>query len=183
MAESRFLKRGRMRGKRFDPTDLKKIVREQRNWTAFGKVIRPEGVGPNEPHFDLDGTDLLVDVEFQPTLIDVTCRVSAGFGGPQLGLWAVPPVGAEVAVVIPDGELEHGPIVVGILSTGQLPDGVAANVVVFAGQEVLIHDGTGGAESLVRQSAYAVHTHPSGTGQTGIPNNAQTSGTVVLKGK
>ena len=156
MTRIRGLKRRRMRGRRFDPTDLRKLVRDQRLWCALGVVVQPEGA----LHFDLDGEDLLVEVELQPSQVDVTCRVGSAFGGPNLGLWQVPPVGAEVAVLLPEGELDFQPTVVAVLSSGALPDGVAQNTVVIAEAKVLVHDGTGGAQPLATKAdvdALAAH--------------------------
>lgn len=173
-------KRGKLGAKRFDPSDLRELVKDRRLWCAMGVVIEPEGGGS---HFDLDGEDVLIEVETQPDLIDVTARLGFGFGGPNIGMYAIPPVGTEVVLLMPSGRLDFMPVVVGMLSTGDLPDGVAENVTVIANGEVLVHDGNGGTEPLVKKSEFDAHMHPTGTGPSGIPSNSPITGTTVLKAK
>ena len=178
--KARGLKRKRVRGRRFDPSDLRRLVRDQRLWCALGVVVAPDDGGL---HFDLDGEDLLVEVEIQPSQLDLTCRLGSPFGGPNLGLWQVPPVGAEVVVLLPEGEIEFQPTIVAVLSSGALPADVAENTVVIAEAQVLIHDGMGGAEPLITKSQFDQHKHGTGVGPSTVPDNIATSGTVVLKAK
>jgi hypothetical protein len=170
--------RRRIRSRRLDTSDLRNLVRDRRRWSAIGIVIVPEG---ESSHFDLDGEDLLVEVEIQPDGLDVSCRVGSAFGGPGLGMWAVPPVGSEVLIALPDGRLDFQPTIVGVLSTGQLPQGVAENVTVIANGTVLITDGgdPSGAEPLIKKSEFDNHIHPSGMGPTEKPLPA--TGTNPLK--
>src|SRR6185295_3752945 len=71
--------------------------------------------------------DVLVEVETMPTRQDLTCRLEAGAGGPGAGLWRIPPVGTEVAVVIPEGRIDFMPTIVGIMTSGEAPSRVAAD--------------------------------------------------------
>jgi hypothetical protein len=115
--------RGRKPTKRLDLTDLREAVKDQRVWCALGVVIQPDG----EPfHFELvtDGdqvTDVLVDVETQPDGLDVTCRLAAAGASQGAGLWRVPAVGDEVAVLLPDGDVSFMPTIVAVLSSGEVP--------------------------------------------------------------
>lgn len=184
--------RGQRPTKRLPMAELAELLRraDRRVYTKLGVVVRPEG---ESSHFELvaeDGgvTDVLLEVELQPDRVEVTARLASSAGGPGRGLWTVPSVGAEVAVLIPDGALDWMPIVVGVLSSGAVPageQGVAADRTIIVDGEVLIHDGAGGAESLVKRSeleavneALRVHTHlvqavgePTGpAGGPAIPN-------------
>ncbi len=119
--------------KRLDVSDLKAIVKDQRIWSNLGVVIEPED---GEPHFEIvtvDGTivDVLVEVELVPERIHVTARL-AGRGGQGRGLWEVPQVGDEVAVIVPDGEVEFCPIVVATLSGGEIPSELTEDDIIFA---------------------------------------------------
>lgn len=151
----------------------------------MGVVIKPD---EGALHFDLDGEDLLVEVELQPSKMDITCRMGSAFGGGGVGAWRVPNVGEEVVVLIPEGDVKYMPIIVASLSTGNLPNGVAENTIVIAEGQVLIHDGNGGAAELVTMAEFRAHTHPDATGGTGptldpIPGLGPITGTTVLKAK
>jgi len=180
MAEIRNMKRQRTRSKRLDLAPLKEILKDRRCWVCMGVVVVPDG---ESSHFELVDGDVLVDVETQPDQEDMTCRL-AGSGGNDRGLWQIPNVGDEVMVVLPAGEREFMPTIIGVLSTGKTPNGVAANVTVIADGEVQIHN-NGAVDSLVKKLAYSAHVHPTGTGPSGPPDNASApaSYTTVLKGE
>lgn len=119
--------------KRFDMTALREALADGRVHASLALVVL-EG----SSHFEVtEGADVLVDVELQPSGV----RTSARLGG--VGIYAIPPVGAEVIVLVPDGELEAGAVLVA--RTGEAPDGLAADTLVVvapAGGTVLVHDGT-----------------------------------------
>lgn len=185
-------KRGGRPTKRLDLTDIRHLLRDQRQWTALGVVVKPEDGGE---HWEIvgggAGVDVMVEVELQPTQEIVTARLAAG-------MWIVPDVGDEVAVILPAGALDFMPIVTCILSHA-LPaeQGPAPRRIVIArgpGTEVLIHDGNGGAEPLVKKSEFDGHKHaaPTLVGASygvGTDPAAQTGGaapvigTTVLKAK
>lgn len=95
---------------------------------------------PDQPsHFDIETEEvpreILVDVELVPSGERVLCRL--GFG--TFGVYSIPAVDQEVAVLIPHDpqslikdELENHPIIVGILSTETPGDLVAGTVIVEA---------------------------------------------------
>jgi len=171
------------RGKRrLDLSGMKKALQDDRVWTKLAVVTTDDDSGS---HFELDGEDLLVEVELIPGEERLTARM--GLGGNNAGLFLIPPVGTEVVLLIPDGEFDCGPCIVGILSTGAMPGGLAEGVAVLAAaQNVLIHDGSdSGVDQLVFKTAYEAHVHPTGVGPSGVADNAAapTSYTQVLKAK
>lgn len=190
--------RGRRGSKRFDLTDLRALLKDQREWSSIGRVFLPPG---QAQHFEITGGDIFVDVILQPSLVDVTCRLAAG-------MWLVPALGEEVVVSIPEGQLEFMPVVIGVLSTGKVPSAQQPSPtrIAIVRQEVVIHDGSGGANPLPTLASlqasidkinglidkYIMHTHTGvlvGTAVTGPPvdviitHAADAAGTNVLKGK
>jgi hypothetical protein len=182
-------KRKRTRAKKLDLTDIRHVLKDKRQWIAMGVVFKPEG---ESSHFELvveDGVlvDILVDVETVPEGADVTARL----GGAALshGIITIPAEGDEVALMMPSGEMAFLPVIVALLSTNQLPnptgEGPAEGRTLILNAEVLVHDGTGATDQLVKKTAYAAHKHPTGTGASGVPDNAAaaSSYTDILKSK
>lgn len=171
MSIVRRTKRPRHARRRLDLTAMREVLRDGKVWTFLGLVVTRDG-----RHFVLEEKDVLVELIMVPGGEPVTARMGAAGGGQGVGIWYVPPPGSEVACIVPDGELECGALIIGVLSSGGLPNGVAAGVTVIANTDkVLIHDGQGNTDSLVKKSAFASHIHPSGTGPTGTANNAGAS--------
>lgn len=121
----------------------------------------------------------------------------------QYGFSSVPMPGAEAVVVFPGGDRGH-PLVVAVDDRRYRPrDGEPGDVRLYhkdgaiitlrengdivvsakSGGQVLVDDGGGGTEPLITKSQFDAHFHPTGTGPSGVPNNAATSGTTVIKGK
>lgn len=180
--------RRRVGAKKLDLSDLRHVLRDRRAWAGMGLVIEPED---GEPHFEIvveDGNivDILIEVEIVPERIHVTARLS-GSGGQNTGLWQIPQIGDEVAVLIPDGEVDFCPIIVGVLSGGQIPNGGGQGpdqtTTVIVNSKVLVHDGAGGAAPLPTKAEFDAHTHPTGVGPSGVPSNAPITGTTVLEAK
>ncbi len=181
-------KRGNRGAKRLDLTDIREALKDGRVWTALGVVVQP---ADGSPHWEIvDNADVMVEVELQPDRVPAFCRLAAG-------MWIVPTVGEEVAVLIPAGEIEFSPTILCILASvvpgtqGPTPDRI-----VIARSEVVIHDGSGGASALALKSDvsdlrghYIAHTHATagGTGTPSPPATAATAptptGTTVLKAK
>lgn len=145
--------RGQRPTKRLDLSDVKEALRDTRQWTALGIVAEgPDG----SPHWEVvgDNADVMVEVVIQPDQVPLFCRLAAG-------MWIVPDVGDEVAVIVPAGELDFMPVITCILShalpTAQGPQ--PQRIVIVRG-EVLIHDGAGGAVPLAYKSdVEAVEAH------------------------
>lgn len=148
--------RGNRPTKRLDLTDIRHALADGRQWAAIGVVVQPED---GAPHWEIvaDNGDVIVEVELQPEQVPVTARLAAG-------MWIVPDVGDEVAVILPAGELDFMPIITCVLAhavpTTQGPQ--PGRVVIVSG-EVFVHDGTGGAVPLALKSDVdALATHVDG---------------------
>ncbi len=142
-------KRGNRPTKRLDLTDMRHLFRDGRVWSGLGVVIAPDG-GPHwriEPNGSGDPFDITVEVEIMPSQVHVTARLRAG-------MWEVPDVGDEVAILIPAGEIDFQPIVIATLSSGSVPavQGPEPGRILIVKGEVLVHDGTGGAVALALKS-------------------------------
>lgn len=192
--------RGQRGSKRLDLTDMRALMRDQRTWCSIGRVFVPPG---EASHYTIDDGDIIVEVVLQPSLHDVTCRLAGG-------MWIVPAVDEEVVVVLPEGEMTFMPTIIAILSTGNVPSAQQPTPtrMVIQRQEVVVHDGAGGADPLPTLASlqasidklneliakYKLHVHDGGTlpgaltGPPQAPNVAITdaddaTGTTVLKGK
>lgn len=186
-------KRGRKAAKRLDLSDLRHVLKDGRIWTGIGIATAPDD---GSPHWRIEvddageGVDVLVDVVLQPEGIPVSARLAAG-------VWIVPAIGDEVIVVIPAGRVDFMPAIVGLLSSNNVPTGGGQGPqpgrIVLAMAQVLVHDGTGGAEELVKRSEFLKHTHvTAGTGPATPPtllpsepygSSTDFPGTLVLRAK
>lgn len=116
--------RRRKASKRLDLSDMKHALRDGRIWCALGVVTKPEG---SDSHFEVvtefgQPVEVLVEVVTMPGGLELSCRLGSFAGGPGMGLWRVPAEGDEVAVMVPDGEIEFQPTIVAVLSTGEVPE-------------------------------------------------------------
>lgn len=128
--------------KRMDTSDLEVLIQRligNYKWVAIAKVIVPEGEAKHWRTVEKDGkvVDVLVDVETQPGLLDITCRLGCDAGALGGGLWRVPPVGAEVIVCMPDGELEHNPTIVKVCSSRDVPARVSDERTILVASDVI----------------------------------------------
>ena len=162
--------------KRFDATNMCKALEDmgfvRGFFSCLGIVLASEDGGP---HFELDGEDLTVEVSLMPTQTQLTVRVGTVAGGPGSGIWRVPPVGAEVLVAVPDGDLDFQPTLASWYSSGSLPSDISESTLVIAapaGGNIYLHDGSGNVDQLVTKSAYEAHTHGSPVGPTTVADNA-----------
>lgn len=107
-------------------------------WVAIGTVMPAQG----GQHYDTHGgKDVTVEVELHPSGATITCRIGSAAGGPDQGVWGVPEPGDEVAVLIPDGEIDAGGIVVATLSSGGAPDRAAPKTVLVKADKVIVQAG------------------------------------------
>lgn len=120
--------RSKQGAKRVDLTGLREVLRDRRCWACMGLIVK----GDDGSHFELDATDVLVEVESVPDGKRMTARLGSLAGGPGRGVWAIPPVGTEVAMIVPEGSTEFGPIIVGTLSTGEVPSELDETIVVMS---------------------------------------------------
>ena len=153
-----------------------------RNGTAVGIVTEYDGT-----HYRIqDDGDRRIFVHVTLLPEGNECEAEL-FGGP---VWAIPDVGAEVIVALPDGSLNGRPTIVATMDVLAHPRTAPGRVVIWARDRIeliapqvfLSSDGTSG-EPLITKSQYDAHKHPSGTGPTGIPDNATTSGTEIARGQ
>lgn len=187
---ARNIRRQRKGTKRLDLTAMKAALKDQRAWACLGVVLEAQDSGN---HFDIDDNVISVEVDLQPSQEQITACVAAIGGSFGAGIYAIPPVGAEVYVLIPDGELDFCPVIIGLSSSGTLPSDIGVNTIVIAsppGGEVIIHDGSGSTEALVKKSEFDGHTHGPGSFEAGGDPVAGTSagassvtGTTILKAK
>lgn len=180
--------------KRIDLSDIRDAIMGgmiQGAQVAFG-VVSPTDEGDVPWSIEEENgvpVDVLVDVELMPDGTDVTARLGSLGGGAGYGIWALPPEGTEVAVIIPMGQVDFMPIIVAVLSSRRVPDRIGENKLVIVaqdrveiiGEQVYISSDGEAGEPLVRLSQYQAHFHPTGVGPSGTPNNAATAGTTVLK--
>lgn len=152
---------------------IKAAVQDGRVWVKIGVVRLFDG---ETSHYELDGEDIVVDVELMPERHHALCRLGNGHGG----VVRVPAVGTEVLVAVPEGDMDCDPVIVAELSSGAVPDGVSESVAVIrvpAGGKLKIHAGSAGdAQPLAtkadvetlrgelntfRTAVFNVHTHVS----------------------
>lgn len=143
-------KRNRSPRRRLDLTAMREALATGEVWTVLGVVSK----GDRASHWELYEDDLLIEVETVPDGELLSCRMGSLAGGANYGVWAIPPLGTEVVVVVPRGDYTFSPCIVATLSSGDLPDGIAEGVTVVANAEVLIHDGDGGTQKLVTKDDY-----------------------------
>lgn len=182
--------RSKKASKRIDLSDIREVLKDRRMWAGLGVVVAPTDGSPHwRIETDDSGTaiDILVEVVIQPDQIPITARLTAG-------MWTVPAIDEEVAILIPAGQVDFQPIIVGILSSNSVPNATgqapSPTQIVIARGKVYIHDGSGGAEPLVRKSDFDGHTHGPGSftngsgAVTGVSAGASAAtGTSVLEAK
>lgn len=114
-------KRGVRGGKRLDVNQLKALIASMPLVTSLGVVRKFPG---ESSHFEVNtengDNEILVDVELIPSGERVQCRL--GFGND--GVYRIPRVNSEVAVLVPynpqsliKDSLDYEPIIVGVLDT------------------------------------------------------------------
>ncbi len=178
-------KRARHGKRRLDLSAVREALRDRRIYSALAIVTK----GANGIHYEIDEDegDILVEVVTVPDGIALTARLGAVAGAAGAGVYAIPPVGTEVAVMVPAGDLHFSPVIVATLSTGNIANpsgqGPTETQTVIVNGTVLVHDGLGGAQPLVTKAEFDAHKHPTGVGPSGIPDNSPITGTTVLKAK
>lgn len=182
---TRIIKPKRSRGpvKRLDLTDMRELFRDRRMWSAVGVVTAPEG----ESHYEIvqsgaDAVDILVEVVTQPSLENLTCRMLGG-------VFDIPDEGDEVAILVPEGARDFMPVIVGRIARAvPTVQGPQPGRIVIVRDEVIVHDGAGGAVSLARKqdvinvdNRYADHKHIASGSPTSGPLSPVV-GTVAAPG-
>lgn len=182
---------------------LRSMIGGQQMTTSLGVVRKFPG---ETSHFDIDtenGTgEILVDVELIPSGERVLCRL--GFGSD--GVYKIPSVNAEVAVLVPyapssliKDSLDYGAIIVGVLDNNAPSQLNGDDIVVIKATRVhLVSDdiklGDTASDPIVRKSdldavitTVNTHTHvvaaAPGTSATGLPQQAPLACSPVTKSK
>lgn len=166
---------------------LKALLKDDDVFTCLAVVALHEG---ETTHWSVnDEGDVQVTVKAHHQQSEITAVLGALVGGAGKGVWMVPPIGTEVVLAFERGEFEGDAVIVGVMPSGSVPDGLADGVVVIAGVQVLIHDGNGGAEPLITRAEFLDHAHGSNgasgpiTGGFPVAVPADFPGTTVLKAK
>lgn len=108
--------RGNKGSRSIDPRMLAAAADDSKCWNAVGIVIKS-----GASHFEKTAGDVRVWVEFQPSRLQIFCRLGCFAGGAGMGLWRIPAVGAEVMVALPMGRIDFMPTIIAQLSTGNVP--------------------------------------------------------------
>lgn len=124
--------RNRSRGGRaMEPGVAREALEDHKLWATMGTVVADKGGSHYEVRAeDSNNVDILVEV-LLASGEGVTCRLGGFAGGAGIGVWRIPPVGSEVAVLVPTGELEADPIIVAVLSANTVPDNLDADTLVI----------------------------------------------------
>lgn len=135
---------GSLGSKPVELSDARAALEDGKTWCALGTVAKREDGKSFELLQGSGGTvDVLVEVDLKPHGEQITARLA--MAGPGVGFWYIPPVGTEVAVLLPEGELDNDPMIVGVLSTNAVPATLAADtavLVVPANLQVVATNGT-----------------------------------------
>ena len=155
-------KRGSGGAKRIDLTELRAAMKDERAWASLGLVWLPPG---ETSHYDLEpdqsgtGTDVLVHVQQMPNGEPLLCRLACA------GVWRIPPVGWEVDLIIPDGELEGGAYIVGAHSPGTVPAALDGDTLAAEAPQVNVKATAGDA---VFEASGVVHIAQTGATEQGV---------------
>lgn len=163
--------RGRRGSRSVDPAAFE--INDSRVWTAVGLVIKS-----GQSHFEKTASDVHVHVQFQPSQQQIFCRLGCFAGGPGMGLWRIPDVGAEVMVLLAMGRMDFMPTITAQLSGGVVPVDVSDDkTVLVAPDEInliapIVKIGSAAAaEPLVKGQTLVTlltsHFHPTPFGPSG----------------
>lgn len=134
--------RPREGAKPVDLTVFRKALEDRRVWSGLGKIVLRDG---DSQHFEIETddsgnpVDVLVEMDIMPEGVPVTARLGChGSTNPGSGLWAIPAVGAEVAWMAPNGDMEADLMIVAVLSTNAVPRVLDADTVVLIGAKNVV---------------------------------------------
>lgn len=140
-----------------------------------------------------EDNDLVISVVTHRHEVPIEALIG-GIGALGRGVVFIPDEGTEGVVVFDHGDFEGDCTFFPRGSRGGNVVGLGPGKVHVIGLEVLVHDGAGGAEALVRKSEHDGHTHPApalSTGSYGVGSDPvvrtggapAVTGTSVLKAK
>ena len=135
-----------------------------------------------DKHWDLFRGNIYVDCLLVPDEQPITCRLTTVAGGPGRGVWMVPAVGTEVAVAFPKGSMENGGIIIAVLGSAQVPDGIEENEIVIVAPKVYIYNSDKAmAQPIPTLAEFKAHGHQTGTGPS-APTTDPIVGVGVITG-
>lgn len=175
------IRRGGARG--ISTQEMSEAVDDLKQHFETGIVRAEQG----DTHFEIEDGSVWVDCVLVPTEAAVTCRLACAAGAPGRGIWMVPAEGTEVCIAFPGGSMENGGIIIAVLSTANIPEGVDENQIVIVAPKVLVYNtDSADAEPLPTLAEFKGHTHPTGTGPSApttdpIPGVGLITGTLVLE--
>jgi len=113
-----------------DMTEIRRAVEDKRTFTGMGLVKKRDGY---DSHYEIDteNGDVFVDTILMPDSTPLFCRLASWGGCANGGIWKIPPEGTEVVIIVPYGDIEGDCMVVGTLSTGQVPTELDADTMVI----------------------------------------------------
>jgi len=129
--------------KTLDVPEMRELFADPRTWTGLGLVVKRQG---EDSHFEIVDGDVLVEVDLMPEGTPLLCRLGSLAGGAGRGLWRIPPVGTEVALVIPGGDLSEtggDPLIVGVLSTGTIDADLNGDILLLVNDKAVKIKSTG----------------------------------------
>lgn len=124
--------------KQIDVSALRALLRDERMWAGVGIVTKPDD---SNQHYEIDSDrdDVLVCCKASPSGVEVWARLGGiGGGAANLGVWRIPPVGAEVVLLFQEGYVEGDVFIVGTLSTGSVPSDVDADALVITNTKRIV---------------------------------------------
>ncbi len=133
---TRLLKKKKRAVRRLDLTPFREALADGKTWCEVGMVYQPTDAGS---HFEIDeDVGVLVHVQLMPYKTPLMCRLGGLGEGGLRGVWKVPPVGSEVAVILPGGTVESDTLIVAVLSSGGVPPELDEETLVVRGTKVVI---------------------------------------------
>lgn len=127
-------RRGRRATKRLAMPEIRAAMIDRRVWTGLALVVEVDG-----SHFEIDpDVGVLVHATLVPDGQPLMARLGGLGSGGDSGVWRIPPAGSEIAVVIPDGDLDSDVIIVGVLSSGGTPGELDGDTLVVKAPKVVI---------------------------------------------
>lgn len=159
-------RRNRGQSRTVPVSELRDVVQKNdpRHWAGVAVVKKLSSDGPVYILKDDQGNprDVMVECSLMPEEIPLTARI--GTSGGSAGGWVgkLPKAGDEVVVVFPHGQVDGDPVLVGNLSTGQLPSALDTTTMVFQNTDGDVRVISGGTQVHLTKDGNVDITTPSG---------------------
>jgi hypothetical protein len=133
--------RKRKGAKPFDLSSFKENLESGEMWAGLGRVYKPPG---QSAHYEIADGDVYVDVLLTPDEQPLHARLGGALGGPGYGIWRVPPVDTEVALLFSEGAIDSDALIVAVLASQQAPAGLDGDTLIITNPKNLKIQSTGG---------------------------------------